>query len=189
MQDNNAEANEQKQSSGALSRLKANIAAFIDNLTQLFKNITDKYKNKNSTWMDQHKDGLMNRSYSNVTVNILPYHNISADDIVTDIGKLTTNVKTMTPQTLQGLNTKDDLYKKLFAFVQGEVKESKGPLGEQFTKYYKVGTAELTTVPISNSELKRQVTTVMIPYCENYADKYQESVSTALNGLGKRINQ
>lgn len=184
VQDNSANTS----SGGALSKLKADITAFINTIIEKFSSMVRKSSNKNNTWLAENKDELLNRSYSNVTVNILPYRNMPAKKIVEDIGKLSTAVKSMTPQNLQNIGDKNALYSRLFAFIQGGVNESNGSLSDQIKKYYKVGTAELQTVPISNSELKTEIQTVIIPFCEEYSTKFQSSVVSALQAMGTAVD-
>ena len=69
----------------------------------------------------------------------------------------------------------------VFAFLKGI--NYKEDLGTQFTKYYKVGTNNLENTTYSNGELKSEVTTKMIPYCESYLGKYKDQLKTAMENL------
>ena len=184
VQDNSADSSKQS----SIGKLASKVSKFIKTTVDKFMEFVGKSSSRNAKWLANNKQGLMNRSYNNVTVNILPYNNIPPNQITTDIEKLKTNVNSLTPQIMQGFNKKDDLYAKIFAFVDGGIKEANGSLSDQITKYYKVGTEPLNVVPISNGQLKSEVSTVMIPFCENYVNSYKSELERALNDVGKAVD-
>lgn len=192
---NNANTNNTKvtvqdnsgQGKGFLGKLTSKVALFIRNTTDRFLEFIGKSSKKNLKWLQENKDELNRRSYNNVTVNILPYANIQPKQILDDIVKVQNNVKMMTLQTLQSLTNKDAVYSKLFPFIT-TLKEANGPLSDQFTKYYKVGTGELQVKPISNGELKTAITTVMIPFCEDYLGQYKDLLDKNFTALGKAVD-
>lgn len=177
-----------EESKGAVGKLASKVSTFIRNTVDRFLEFIGKSAKKNLQWLQENKDELNRRSYNNVTVNILPYTNIPSKQITDDILKLQNNIKTITPQTLQGLSNKDALYAKLFPFISGGISEGKGALSDQFTKYYKVGSSELQVKPIANGELKTQITTVMIPFCEEYLGGYKDTLDKNLSSVGKTLD-
>lgn len=186
VQDNSQEV---KQSgSGSTSSVVSKVSEFIRKTVDRFLEFIGKSSTKNAKWLSENKNELMNRSYNNVTVNILPYKNIAPTQILGDIAKLQTNIKTITPQTLQGVTNKDILYAKLFPFITGGIKEANGSLSEQFLKYYKVGTGNLQVVQVSNGELKTEITSVMIPFCEEYLSTFKDTLDKNLSDLGKAFD-
>ena len=173
--------NNKDQSTG--SNLSSKISDFIKNAIERFKEYINKSATKNGKWLQENKDELSNRSYNNVTVNILPYNNITPESIISDIGKLKSNVQAMTQQNILAIQDKNALYQKLFSFISGGIREDNGTLPEQFVKHYKVATGELKTVPVSNGALKTEITNVMIPYCENYIGQFKDQLEKALTDL------
>ena len=185
VQDNSPESKQSGKTSSIISR----VGAFIRKTVDRFLEFIGKSSTKNAKWLAENKNELMNRSYNNVTVNILPYNNIPSNQILGDITKLQNNIKTITPQTLQGITNKDSLYAKLFPFVSGGIKEANGSLSDQFMKYYKVGTSNLQVVPISNGELKTEITSVMIPFCEEYLSTFKDTLDKDLSSVGKVLDE
>jgi hypothetical protein len=186
VQDNSGTDNKDAKSGGTLSKLKADILNWIQEKINKFRENLEKAKPKNTKWLADNKEELLGRSYNNVTVNILPYQNIAADAIIGDIGKVSGAVKGMTPQNLQSITKKGALYKKLFPSINGIAKTKN--LGESLVTYYKVGTGKMEVQPISNGELKTQITTVIFPFCEAYQNDYSNRLTAALEELGKAVD-
>lgn len=176
-----------EQAKGVLGKLTSKVSEFIRNTVDRFLEFIEKSAKKNLKWLQDNKDELINRSYNNVTVNILPYQNIPSKQITDDILKVQNNVKMITSQSLQSITNKDALYSKLFPFISN-LKEANGPLADQIKKYYKVGNGELQVKPISNGELKTEITTVMIPFCEEYLGGYKNTLDQNLSSLGKALD-
>ena len=183
VQDNNPD-----HAQGSVRRLVSKIGDWFRNTMEKFMGMFNKESKKNAEWLSRNKEGLMNRSYNNVTITILPYKNMTPETISGDIGKLTSIINGLTPANLGTLNSKDKLYQKLFPFVQGGVKDGGDSLKDQFTKYYKVGTAELKVASISNGELKNEITGTIIPYCENYYNTYINEIQNSLTSLTTAVD-
>lgn len=182
IQDNNVE-NKQTPSQANISK----IGEWFRNVIEQFMNMFNKESKKNADWLRNNKEGLLNRSYNNVTINILPYKNVAPEVITGDIGKLTNIINGLSPAVVAGFKTKEDMYKKVFPFIQGGVNTA-NPLKDQFVKYYKVGSAELAVGPIANGELKSEITSVIIPYCESYYNGYINDVQNGLNTLTSAVD-
>lgn len=182
IQDNSGEGN------GKANSVASKISAWIQETINKFMEFIGKQSKKNLQWLNANKEALASRSYNNVTVNILPYRNMPAETIQNDIKKLESNVKTLTVQVLNGLQDKNALYKKMFSFISGGIKDGEPSLKDQFTKYYKVGKGNLEVMPISNSDLKSEITNTMIPYCENYYGGFSDNIKTALEALGTTVD-
>lgn len=169
--------------------LKAMIEKIINKILEMVKNLAEKMARTNDKWIKEHKSALLTRSYSNVTINILPYHAMPTTSFDDGIKKLTTNIGSLNGQILKGIATQDDLYKKLFTFVQGGINTKNGDLGTLITNYYKVGNNKLETVEVANGALKSQIDGVMIPYCENYPHQFLDSLTQSLNNLKTSASQ
>lgn len=169
--------------------LKAMLGKIIDKILEMVKNLAEKMARTNDKWIKEHKSALLGRSYSNVTINILPYHAMPTTSFDDGIKKLTTNIGSINGQILKGLNSQDDLYKKLFTFVQGGVSTQKGDVGTIITNYYKVGNNKLEVVEVANGALKAQIDGTMIPYCENYPHQFLDTLTQSLNNLKTSASQ
>lgn len=182
--DNN---NQSKPSTGIIGLIKK----IIEKIINAFRNIAMKMAQKNDKWIKDHKNELLNRSYANVTVNILPYHNIAVQAFTEDPKKLTTNLNSITNQTLASLNSEQDLYGKLFTFINGGVNiQDGGTLSDAITKYYKVGgSAKLEVVEVANGDLKSKIDGDMIPYCEKYPHDFLNSLTSTMNQLKESADQ
>ena len=165
---------------GAISKL-------IEKIINAFKEVVEKMARTNDKWLQDNKAKLLNRSYSNVTINILPYHNLNDTVFVQDITKLITNLNTITMQTMASVNNENDLYGKLFTFIDGGVKTgtNKGvdDINTVLTNYYKVGKAKMETVEVANGNLKSMIDGTMIPYCEKYPKEFLNTLSATLEKL------
>ena len=165
---------------GAVSKL-------IEKIINAFKEIVQKMARTNDVWIKKNKDKLLSRSYSNVTINILPYHNLNDTVFFEDINKLVTNLNTITMQTMTSINNENELYGKLFTFVNGGVKtgDQKGvnDINTVLTNYYKVGNAKMETVEVANGNLKSMIDGSMIPYCEKYPNDFVNKLSQSLDNL------
>lgn len=163
------------------SKLSAMITKIIENFTSFIS----KNKQKNDKWIQENKNELLNRSYNNVTVQILPYSNVTSDSILKDIKSLETNIKSMTAQNMGSIQNQKALATKLFPFIKGGVDDTN--LNVQVSTYYKTGssTGKLEVTPISNGELKTQISTVIIPYCENYYGQFSDSLKQELDNVAK----
>lgn len=170
-----------------LDTLKNMIKNIIDKIISAFKNIAEKMAMKNDKWISSNKAALLNRSYSNVTINILPYHNLAPTAFMDGIKKLSTNITSLTPQTLSGLGGEKDLHSKLFTFIQGGINGD--DLGTAITNYYKVGNAKLETVEVANGALKAQIDGDMIPYCEKYPHDFLNQLTQSLDSLKNTAEQ
>ena len=166
-------------------------SSFIQSITDKFMEFTNKSVKKNTKWLEENKEELSNRSYSNVTITILPYKNIPAERFVEDIGKLTEAVRSLTKDNISSLGSKNDLYNKIFAFIENGITEENGVIGDQIISYYKAGTDEVKVIPVSNSELKTEVTETYIPFCEDFTseDSFRANLVNALVELGQAADE
>ena len=168
----------------------SNVVKFIEDIIEKYITNVDKTRIKVDNksipaidWINQNKESILSRSYNNVSVNVLPYHNIAPSDITNQIGTVKNAVTSLTQDNLKAISSKDQLYQKLFSFTS--IKEANGTINDQLSKYYKVKDAELKTVTIANGELKTIVSNSMIPYCEQYLTNYKTSLDTSLKALAE----
>ena len=174
-----------KLNSGKLSNILKTIADWFKKMVDAFINMINKYKAKNTDWLAKHKDGLLNRSYSNVQIDILPYdRGPTTQKIDQDITSFTTNLNTMTKDNIAKINTYEELRSKLITGVTFNANEDEKAA---ITRYYKVGNNKLETSKYSNNEIKTYVSQHMIPYCEVFYTTYYDSLNKKLKAVEKRM--
>ena len=168
-----------------LSNILKAIADWFKKMVDAFTNMINKYKAKNTDWLAEHKDGLLNRSYSNVQIDILPYdRGPTTQKIDQDITSFTTNLNTMTKDNIAKINTYEELRSKLITGVTFNANEDEKAA---ITRYYKVGNNKLETVKYSNNEIKTYVSQHMIPYCEVFYTTYYDSLNKKLKDVEKSM--
>ena len=176
------------------------INKIINSITEWFNKVKETFIGNNKKLVNTPKGKevianikkIQNRDYNNVSIQILPYNNIDVTSVaVQDItNKLIPAIKQITPQTIQGIRTKEDFYNKLFNFISGGVNKN-ASFADQIKNYYKVGSTsnnnQLTT--ISNDALRTYVASNMIPYVQNYATSISESLTDATTKLNEALNE
>lgn len=152
-----------------------------DKINQFIDLIAKQGDAKNKKWIALNKDNLLNRSYNNVAIKILPYNNMPTETIFADIKSVSNSIKSLNPQVLQSIKTQDDLYKKLFPSMGGLSGDN---ISDQIKNYYKTKTiSQSEMVTIANGNLKTFVSDQMIPYCEKYYNDFGSNSSSLRNAL------
>lgn len=155
-----------------------------DKINQFIELIAKQGDTKNKKWISLNKDNLLNRSYNNVAIKILPYNNMPTETIFNDIKSVSSNIRSLNPQTLQSIKSQDDLYKKLFPSMGALTGDN---ISDQIKNYYKTKTTtQSEMVTIANGNLKTFVSNEMLPYCEKYYNDFgsdSSSLRTALKEL------
>ena len=175
-----------KLDSGKLRNILKTIADWFKKMVNAFINMINKYKAKNTDWLAKHKDGLLNRSYSNVQIDILPYdRGPTTQKIDQDIKSFIMNLNTMTKDNIAKVNTYEALRSKLI--TGGITFNANEDEKATITRYYKVGNNKLETVKYSNNEIKTYVSQHMIPYCEVFYTTYYDSLNKKLKDVEKSM--
>ena len=194
--------NQQQPSSNTLSDILAKLTEWFTTKINKLTELINKSKATNLKWIAENKDVLTNRSYSNVTVNVLNYKSINSNVYVGNLQKLKANISRLTPQTIQEFKDTNSICKSLIPFVPGlniaNVNDGvNSEISNQIKAYLTVGSTngKLATTPIANSELQQTVVNDMIPYCEAYYNSLSgqlisemNGVKDALDAVGKSIN-
>lgn len=165
---------------------KGIVEKFVNWITEtLNKFIGNPKVDKNTAWLAANKQPLIDRSYANVQVNILPYSSSNVQNINADITKMANTINSFTPQMIQAVNNKSEMYQKLFTNIPGGVTEEN--LKEKLSNYYKTNTGDKAqAVNIANAELKNSIVNEIIPFCENYKT-YQNNIKTESEALNRSI--
>jgi len=153
-------------------KVKTKIKNLIKKIIDSFKNFMGKNSQKNLQWLKANKEKLINRSYSNVSVNVLPYHvEMGVDNILNHYNTMRTNVNSVV-RNIKNITSAKDMRNKLFTFgvTFDESNDEKDILNTsaRLTDFFKVGNKPLNTVTYSNKDVKTLVVDTMIPYCERY---------------------
>ena len=165
----------------SIKNLIDTIINFINEKIKKFTNQANAINKNNENFLKRYKEGLISRSYNNVSKEILPYDGMKSSTITEDIGKLNNNINSLTKETIDSFKTREDVIKKLIPFVSNINNEE---IAKSITKYYKVGgTNKLEPVTKSNGDLKNFVVNEMIPYCESYISGYSKTVTDNLSKL------
>ena len=174
----------------------AMIKKIVNRCQEWFTKLLDSFKNNmakltshnDSKWVIQNQQYLTTRSYNNVTVELLPYTQMSPDTIVSDLNSCANAVRGLSPQVIQSIKSKNELYAKLFPFMKGGQINTEQPFGEQVKNYYKCGSYTISnTVQISNGELKTYVTSTMLPYVVNFQNRYMNQINSEADGVKKAL--
>ena len=184
--DNDASGSKAAKSAGAMS--KGGLAAFVNSISEWFEKVKesflkliDRQKEKNMEWLAANKQGLMDRSYSNVEIQILPYDKYQVSGITQDISKLANNIRNMTVANMQNIKSYEDVRARLINF--GINFNNNTDEKVVITNHYKTGSNATEVATYSNSAVKTYITSHMIPYCETFYTTFQDQILNALDGL------
>lgn len=193
--DNSGESSEGQSSSGGNKVEKSFIEKVIEKVRNFIQSLITKItkainENKgNLKWLQYNKEGLQNRSYNNVSVNMLPYN--KGVDVIGFIDGIITNLKGMDKTRVGSAKKKDDATKLLFGnqFNINSIKmEGEVSIGAKITQYLKIGYEPLKTVPLSNGALKEQIPE-MITFCENYYNTYVNTIKTKTDEMLSALDE
>lgn len=195
IQDGDKTKGNQKDAGTNKEAIKGKLSTVIQKLMNMLNNVIEKFALKHMKFIADNKTGLSNRSYANVTVTMLPYHNFDTGNFSKDLVSLSTNISSLTNDSLNTMNTIDDMYKKLFSFINGgDVLQNN--IDTRLTNYYKIGNAPVEKVEVANGNLKNIIVSSMIPYCEEYGkkdggfkDKLKQDLDKFVNSANTSISK
>jgi hypothetical protein len=139
-------------------------------------------KDKNLKFINDYRNYLTTRNYSNVTIHILPYNNTNYIKWCNNVIK---KASSMNEQQLRSMN-EDQVYSFLysgtsFAKVKGDTN------AERFELAIKLGTAKNQTIAISNNKIKAQIP-MMIEYVLNYYNQIENDLKSLNNEVKSLAN-
>ena len=205
-QNANAEADRKKTIAEKLKSLRDTLQArFQEMLNKFRENMNNRTINESAVyteaairygnWIAEKEQALLNRSYNNVSLNILPYASrMPFNQILTEVNNFKNMVGSLKPGDVSTLKSDADVLNKMYA-AQSVVRfNSNTPLSEckttastELTKYYKVGKAPLEMVTYANGELKTLMEQI-VTFCKNYYETEQERLLNALADIQKSAN-
>lgn len=158
-------------------KLSTKIKTLIEKIINTFRDFINKFKKKNLEWLNKHKSELINRSYSNVSIKVLPYHTeMPETQLFTFYDTMEKNVDNVAKK-IHNIKSREEMRGKLFTFTNLKFEGDDVDESKVLTNYFKVGSKPLNTVTYSNKEVKSLVIDVMIPYCERYYTKIADEVA------------
>ena len=180
VQDNNTET--QSSASGGGAKVNQDfINKMIEKVRTFSKSILDKIlkvmnTNKaNVEWLKNNKDGLLKRSYTNVSVNILPYDETS--DPLTQMSNVLNNVKALQKKTVVQTKNADmeALVFKGMNLTSVQTGSKDAGLNERLSQYLKIKDAKLEALPVKDGDLAGKIPK-MIEYCEKYFGSFSKDL-------------
>ena len=173
---------------GRLNKILSTISEWFTKMIDAFTSMINKFKQKNMKWVQKHKSEILNRRYTNVQIDILPYDKApSPEKIEQDITSFTTNLSAMNRSNIEKVDSYESLRSKLITFGINFNKD--GDEKTAITNYYKVGNNKLEVAHYSNNEIKTYVQNYMIPYCEAFYESYYNSLKSKLDDVKNKMEE
>lgn len=178
--------------SSGIKNLSGKIKAFFEKMKKDYQITVIRITTTNAKWFTEDaKQALRNRRYSNIQAEIYPYTEIAPNVILSDMKKLQSNIFAMKPAQLKTIQTKQQMYQKLFSFIKSPKEKEFKPdktgnidIKASIVKYYKVGAKPLATSVYQNNELKTVVLEA-VEYCSSYRGTYLNSIISNIDALEK----
>lgn len=187
IQDNSSETGKGNKvnSSGSLSKLKADLGEFINGIITKFTAMFTKNKNTYNT------EYLNGRSYTNVSVTVPKYSTNFNETELKDPDTIATFIKNLTPQTLQAIPDKKTLYQKMFANTSISSiafdENNSDAWKTSVLNSYKYGSQAKPgdTVQYANNDLKSFITQTALTFC----DTISNDIGNKLSNLGSSVDE
>jgi hypothetical protein len=145
------------------------------------------------TWIHDEKvrDGILNRNYSPVVFNVLPYEkHVTTDAMLNDIASLQANITGLNAGNIRKYNTKKNLNGYLFKFMTNNL-GSVEDIGETMKSYYKTKEAKLEVMSYSGAQAKDLAKTMIdyssLFYGEN-GNGFSSQLMDKLDAVNKALN-
>lgn len=170
------------------------LTKFRENINKMSVTQADNSKVAYGAWIEANAEALLNRSYTNVKLEILPYEKgMPFDNLLTDVQQFQGQVSGIKASEANTLKTDAAILRRLFS-TKGNIQltddmdlaKCKSAISDALLKYYKVGNEAYTIRSYSDNELKTLVTS-MVNFCKNYFGGQQEQLTTALNNISNTL--
>lgn len=193
VQDNNADNNSGNGNNSGktgFSKLIETIKNFITNLIEKIKGLVKKNQT-NSQWIAQNKEALLNRSYTNTSINILPY--VEDSDPLKIINDISTELASINKGDLVKM-TKDDIERRLLKKVNlnnievPNADKKDANLSQKITQYLKVGNGKFELVQKKDGEVTELIPK-MIEYCEKFYGGFEDELNKASDTVSKNFDK
>ena len=156
---------------GSFTDIANKLSLTIRKIIEKFANLIGKDSKVNLKWLNENKQSLLTRNYTNTSVQMLPY--VNHDQHKQYLASLANNVKAITPQDLQKFNNNiPEIYNRLFtniATVDINNDTDKKAITDKFTYFAECGSInQPQRAQVANSDLKAKVQNEWIPQIEVY---------------------
>lgn len=180
---NNTNNNNQKSFKDQMEAIINAIRNFFTKSKDMLEGIIEN-QSGNLTWLQNNREALINRNFTGMTFNVLPYEKyVSTDQILTDIQSLQTNVSNLNSNNISKYNTQRSLNSYLFKFMENNAGSTED-ISEVANKYYKVKNAPLEVMPYKGGQAKALMP-VMIDYCIAFYSSFSSDLLKRLDDLSK----
>lgn len=193
IQDNNTET--QSSASGGGAKINTDfVTKLIEKIRAFNKSVLDKIlKAMNTTkgnvdWLKNNKDGLLKRSYTNVSVNILPYDD--SIDPLSQMDAVLNNVKSLQKKVVTTTKN-EDIEALVFKGMnlKGVPTNTKDAgLSERLSQYLKINTNKLEAVQVKDGDLGGRIPK-MIGYCEKYYGSFSKELESKAKEVETSVDQ
>lgn len=194
----NSTSNNNTQSNGEKKSIGQSIKDRLKHLVEIITNFFTKSKNMvteivrkqsgNLKILKEHRDEICNRSFSGVTINVIPYEqNVTIDSMVKDINTMRDKINGISAQNLKNYNSKRNLHGYLFSFLEGGA-GNKEDVADTLKTYYKVKNNKLEVMPYKGGQAKALMPT-MVDYCISYYSDGGEQMQRAFDDLQNAVNE
>jgi hypothetical protein len=156
---------------GSFTDIANKLSLTIRKIIEKFANLIGKDSKVNLKWLNENKQSLLTRNYTNTSVQMLPY--VNHDQHKQYLSSLANNVKAITPQDLQKFNNNiPEIYNRLFTnitTVDINNDTDKKAITDKFTYFAECGSInQPQRAQVANSDLKAKVQNEWIPQIEVY---------------------
>ena len=181
----------------------SSIPGFIKKIQDFFNKLIEKFSNTvkrhkgDSDFISSNREYLMSRSYSNVTVNVLPYKEGGTEEMISAITTMEQVIRAMHTgnNKMNDIKSQQDIANKLFSshgnFKINDDDKGLSQFSEDVTKYYKTGDKpDDKTEAFSNDNLDNLVKNTMVPFVEDYYNPngFSKKLSDAKDSLNRELD-
>ena len=188
-QNQNDNQNDQNQNNnGNNQNGDGNQAPLVDRVKNFIKGLIDKVKKftsseeggqKNLDFINKNREKLINRSYTNVSIQILPYIDINYVETVKKVIGVIVSIDDKSLATLDDKRLENRVFASTaLASVQGD------SLGDRLTQALSVGNQKNELKTVQDGELKGMIPS-MLDFCTNYYN----NIANDLDEISKASDQ
>lgn len=176
---------EKKTAGSAIKNIIESIKTFFTKSKEMLQNIVTK-QSGNVERLQKNRDALINRNFSGVTVNVVPYEKyVTTDEINQNIDTLVNNINALNKDNIKKYNSIKSLNGYLFGFMSNGMGLTED-ISEVTNRYYKVKQAKLEVMPYKGGQAKALMP-IMVDYCIEYYTSFNKDLNTKLDNLNKAM--
>lgn len=190
-QNNQNSGNNRSNTSGGAKTIGQQIDGIITMVKNFFKKSRDAMQeiitkqSGNLEWLQNNREALLNRSFTGITFNVLPYEKyVTTQQILSDIDSLGRNIDNLNKDNIKKYSTIKNLNSYLFNFMSNGMGNT-DKVGETTLKYYKVKNAPMEVMPYKGGQAKALMP-VMVDYCISFYSSFNNDLMKKLNDLERK---